>query len=717
MSAERRLPDLGFSCLASSVFLALLWINGPVNIEQYQHSGPATHLFHSSLLQGRFLFWTHSFGLGTPLPLGENFYYHPFFILQPLVPLAWILRCFWLFHATLGAWYTMRLCRLAGSGTWAGHGAVLAFTFSAPAANYTYTDDWPAVFLGWTLLPMVAFYAGRLCLDLDSATRLRSAALLTLALTFALWNSHLGYWVSQAIPLMVWVLGVATGRRWRLLVVFACILTAAVLVAGDRVVFLLDELARFPAHLKLRTQQPLTWAAWTGELIRPVDGKLLDLLVHWKWHRALSLYLDSKSQMRIPYVGLVFGISALLGLTRSLRLQRSTAAARIQQGLACAFASGVLLSVLPARYLLDLPSGMWLCRDAAIFFGLVTASWWLTELLSATARRPRWRLFLLGLLVLQWVQLALVAAPPLLHVVRHREANVDFYRAPRVNAVVDWLTEAVPDRPARVYLSPSLARELLSERALLRDFGWLGTGDLARFGLLPVGGYFKNVSMDVLYPSFKRLGGLIGSESAVIADPLTFDVLSIEYLLAFDDEPNLDLSHLKPSGSVLPSMSSRRLRAYRNLDAWPQVQLYPAAVARLEPRPRTDCGVPGLLCADFHPLARRRLPDQARLEVDHDRLRIEIEPGASERLAVLTHLYRPAWRAEATDGSSLETLAVQGALLAVKIPPGVAQVRLAYRPTLRRALAFSGLTIWLLIALWVLVPTRLAVSIPSDGVK
>jgi hypothetical protein len=271
---------------------------------------------------------------------------------------------------------------------------------------------------------------------------------------------------------------------------------------------------------------------------------------------------------------------------------------------------------------------------------------------------------------------------------------VRFYDGPRAAELGHWAREATGGRRARAYLSPALFRMLISERARLGEVGLLATGDLERVGLLPVNGFFKLVSMDELYPSFKLILGMIGSEAATLEDPTTRDVLGFEYLLALAKErATLDLGGLEPAAPDLPLAGGRALILLHNPAAWPKANLYRPSAASLRLEPRSGCEAEGLLCKDLGPLADARLAAEVRYSGRDGRLLLSFEPAAEERLLVLARLYRPEWKAGSESGERLEALRVAGALLAVRVPAGISEVRLVYRPLSRVLLLLLGGTL------------------------
>ena len=534
----------------------------------------------------------------------------------------------------MGAFFVLRLCRRLEVDRWIGRCVTVSWIASVATATYSYTDDWPALFLGWTLLPIVCYCVLLLAQTAPARGRLRPALALVLLLSCALLCSHLGYWLPLAIALVAFTF-VASGGRWRRLAGFASIVGAATLLAAERILFIWQELRSFPAGLPVVTHPPFSPSAWLLEAFRPLDQHLVSLLADGRAGQAWHYVLTAKAQVRVPFFGLVFLIFAIGWLIECLRVRRRTDLARFRRATGIAFGLSLVLSILPSQSVLRPTSAIWLFRDPAILFGLLAAGIFVSEL----RRRSRLSdVVVVGLASFQVIQVLMVALPSVLVVYLGRDDNVDFYRASRRTELARWIEGATGGKPGRLYLSPQLTYHLQREKAEFPELGLLAIGDLEPLGLYPVNGYFKNVSMDPLYPSFKLLGGRIGSSKAVIENATSFDVLGIDYLLSIEGEGVLDLSAFREATEPLTLPGGKPLRLHRNPDAWPIANLFPEDLEHLTFAQRTDCPAPGLLCADLEPLARLRLPDLVGIRGDDGGFTFDLPNASSKRILVLSYL-------------------------------------------------------------------------------
>ena len=368
---ERRL-DLAFAGLMSALFLGLLLVYGPVNIEQYHSSHPAVRVFHRGLFEGRYLFWTDAFGLGTPIPLGENLAFHPLLLFDQLLSLRWVLSVFWMSHLTVGGYYLLRLCRSVGVDSAVARFVAFGFIASPVTANYAYTDDWPSLFVGWTMLPVLIFHICRFAVGTSAWQLWRSASILVLLLSFVLWNSHLGYLVTLG-SMFVCLVVFLSGTDRKILIRFTAVAGASALLASERLFFVASEALRFPPGVEKVTQGPVPFGAWVDQLYRPLSGPILTALAAGDLKATLHAYLTTMANVRIPFLGLVFFLAASWTVVSSLRGSVGDTPGRHQRAIAASFCLSVMMSLLPPVVLLYAPSAMWQFRDPATLFGLVAA--------------------------------------------------------------------------------------------------------------------------------------------------------------------------------------------------------------------------------------------------------------------------------------------------------------------------------------------------------
>ena len=85
----------------------------------------------------------------------------------------------------------------------------------------------------------------------------------------------------------------------------------------------------------------------------------------------------------------------------------------------------------------------------------------------------------------------------------------------------------------RIYLSPELFPGIFTD---FKQDGIFSQTDLIKFNLAPFNGYFKNTSMNDIYPDKSRMHGYIGSDFKYINNEFFLDIFKINYLLISEQE-------------------------------------------------------------------------------------------------------------------------------------------------------------------------------------
>ena len=185
--------------------LPLLWV-GPADQEEYQHVIFSSLIHFKNLVRGAYLFWYDGLGLGTPLHLGGgSMNHHPLFLLSPFVSLRLVFTLLWAAHLTIGGFYMLRLCAGLTIARPIALVVLLSYVLSAATLNYAYTDDWPAVFLTWTMLPVLVHYLQRFLIG-DAPSSAVAVVRLALLFAFTILNGNPGHQMVIYVVLGVFVL-------------------------------------------------------------------------------------------------------------------------------------------------------------------------------------------------------------------------------------------------------------------------------------------------------------------------------------------------------------------------------------------------------------------------------------------------------------------------------------------------------------------------------
>jgi hypothetical protein len=608
------------------------------------------------------LFWLNDLGFGTPLPIGTRLDFHPLFALAGLAPLRIPLSLVFVAHMAVSVIYFLRLAAVSGIRSPLRTIAVVLYVFSVVAMSWFYENDWVSYVVGWSLLPVLVFYLRLAIREGEAISRFWfTAARLGLLFGFWILNSHPGYVTPVMVALALYVLIAAPPQKR----VYLCLVTAAVFcasVCAERIYFFASEMRLFPASLG-REQPGYIVADYAEALVSP-------------WIRPAG-------DMRLPFIGLVMGIAAA-GSPFWLHQTRDR---HVIACVACFFAC-VLISVAPPELasMGYVTSGTWIFRDPMILFGLLSATLVLQRGLDSPNR---------ALHVLVWTGLAVqvgqqaATLAPGAREFRDHLGMLQFYmHQGRPAGLGTQLVENAGRFGSRLYTSAQtqqLARDALS------SYGIHTLTDLAFLRLNPVNGWFKNISMDRLYPSVSMMHGFIRGDADVLENETLLNVLGINLVLTTSDEPVS--RRLEEVGRTHVDTSPGRfdLILFANHDAWPKAVLLDADAVRVRLPQRSGCEHSAALCRDYQQIARRRRPDDVSLTADNGHYIARFNPAAENRLLFVSTMYRREWLAR----SSVEGLTVTpvaDAFLGVSVPPGVDQVELTFTPSVRIALTILSVS-------------------------
>lgn len=650
---------LAFATLVAGL-APLLWF-GPWDLEETALGVFSSQVYYRALAAGHGGFWFHDLGFGTPMPIGQRLGLHPLFALGAMVSLRVALRLFWLTQAALLTWGVLELSARAGLRPRLRFVMVLCFGLSAASVCYFYANDWPSVVVGWTTYPALIVALHAVAVGDWSGSRLWRAAA-GLALLFGFWivNGHPGYVAPGLLVLVVYVVAlIPRASAWR------CFLAAGTLCAGlvaEHVWTLMDELGRFPPGLPREAWPSNTLGAYGNLLLAPLAGPDV--------------------RLRAPFIGVVMaGAIVAAGWSAFRRSDRE------QRALVVACGAAALLGLIPREALepFRVFSAGWLFRDPMIAFGLVAGG----AALQRLADRPG---VMAGVLVgaLVGVQLTqqLVVVGPALTQFWTRRGRLEFFRHQgRDEGVAAMIARAAPGPHARLYLGPGIYDRM---RGALSAEGVHSATDLSLAGIDVINGWFKDVSMDAIYPSRSLMHGFIGGQRDVLENGPLLNVLGINMVLVDAREP-VALPALDPVGRFPVNdgaVGGAALTLLANHGAWPRVVLMDPALARTGVPVRPDCGHDRALCRDYAPLVRARIVDEVRWREADGRYQVAAGAAADhDRLIFISTVYRSEWRARSLSGP-VQVEPIAGAFLGITLPAGVREVDVQYQPRVRMALAW-----------------------------
>lgn len=637
-------------------FLVLIptWLVLPPDDENLSKEIVGTVFQSRALFSGHYPFWNPWVAFGVPEPLSQTLVFHPFLVLVEILPLGAAIGALYQLQLWIGILAVWAVARHLGLRRAVAALCVVTYALSSMTIVYL-TNFWPVNLVDWTLGPLLLF-----CLlglfDADSpAARAIYAIGAGLCAAFMVLDGHLGWLPDYGVPYLAFLAVQYRQVRkvWRWLILSVGVFGLA---AASHVYDVALETSR--AAQGRNNQETVGMNVWRL-IMYPIDSP---------FHQG--------NATRAIAIGGPFFLLTVLGLVYPLRH-------RYVNGLRAGVVVSFLIWFVPLHWAAFLSTNYAAAAPFTIFAvflaGLTLQALW--------QRLPGWRPLLVGAAVVQ--VLVLLAGYFPFYRDGLREARRYLDGSPASTS----LEHALDNQPiyryferrpgidsTRVYLAPGADARLFRKATDYKFEGW------SLHGLRLVNGLFKGVDLHELTPSRVYLRGEIRGDERVARSQRTLDALGIGYVLAgpADRVPpslqRLTTFHLeRPTATIV---------AYRNPGAWPDaVALAPKAKLIGDLPRRRGCTTPGLLCADFAPVARLRVADGVRGEQwDGTELRVRLARSARPRVLMLSQLYRPGWQAELSDGRTVSGYRLFGGFTGFDLPANVDEARISFQPTTRMAL-------------------------------
>jgi hypothetical protein len=647
---------------AAAILLASGFLFGATpDDEEYRSGVLSTQLHARALVEGRYLTWTSSLGLGMPGPLGPSLIFHPLMPLLGFMPAdAWIASLLAL-HLVLGAagmWrlgLTLKLsppaCALCGA----------TMLLATPTQNYVLTDFWPTLFVTWTTIPWLVVGFLHL-IERNRSEGSQSVAAATGVLGgLIVANGHPGYLLVYGPPLlalMAWHWRTIV-RDWR---IWTVVTMAGVAVAAPTLLHLATEFLRFPPGLARDNYGAgLALADVTDVLLRPFGASFTR---PFPTTRALGT--------RTLFFGGPFALMAVAAVL-------STPARRERGDFIAAAAVSLIMLVMPGLDRIQFFTATYLFRDPLILFATPLAAVALDRLLAT----PRTRAVGVTVAAAQTIVLMLSIWPFL----QSTWATRFWPSAPgaaiaRGTPLTATVAAAVAMAPGRLFLTSGVSA-LVAENRLRRD--GLVLNSFAYLGVSIVNGRFKGISVDPIYPSATVPYGLINASPSVQTSQGLLDIAAIRYVLARADETVA--ANLEPIQAAT-DLAGRTYLLWRNPTASPGALVIDSRAEHLTPASRPGCEEPGFLCLDPEPLQALTQPGVLDVVSEDGRIRIDLEQSGQPRMLLVAEMFRPEWTAAPRE----VTIQPGFGVMLVKVPPGVSQVVMRFRPRFRLGLTFLAWT-------------------------
>lgn len=617
--------------------------------EEFNATAMPMTLAYRALGDGASPFWTPLLGLGMPQPFRISYLLHPLGPAFGLGALAGV-NLLTSFHLAIGAVATYYLATYLGMTRFAAVVCAVTAVFSTTIVQVLYVDDWFTHVVTWSLLPVSAL----LLLRLLDARDTRTAAFFALALGLTVGFQSATGLITRSLTQLLLIAPLALARPGATLQKLGWLAAAAtVALAGSAAnwAFVLDEWTR-AADTATRAQHvnfPLAAHLW-GALLQPFTA-LGGIAPH-----------AGAETWRVAGFGPVF---ALLALAQLFRRPASANARAISVGLGVS----IVLMVLPPGAYFNLVTATWTFRDGVNFYGILAGGLLLSSLrprVAALAGAIQCALLIMAVGPLWKANLMRAFTPG-------APGSVTAADLGRGGDVIRALRASVAGLDGRVLFAPRFRDQL--ERFAADG---IEHNTLAYHGVPVVDALARGIATSPLHPDPALLEGHIRAGSTTLFDAPLLNVLRITHVLALPDDRHG--ANLTPE-YVLRSRNGSAIYLLRNRDAWPAAVFVDDAAAGIRLPRRDGCGHDRFFCADFRPVAEHRVDGPPiHLERRHGSMLIRLPPSGVSRTVMISAWFRPGWRA---DRAGVSIFPVFEQLTGVRVPAGVAEVRLAYWPAAR----------------------------------
>jgi putative flippase GtrA len=661
------------------VVLIPTWLVLPPDDEDLAKEIVSTVFQSREVFAGRYPFWDPWVAFGVPQPPTQTLAFHPFVVFIEVLPLGAAIGLLYQVQLWIGLLSVWAVARHFGLRRAIAGLSVLTYALSSIAITYL-TNFWPVMWVDFTLGPLLVLLLLKLFDATTTTWRVVCSVGAGLCAALMVLDGHVPSLVDYALPIVAFL--VAQHRRVRQLWVWLGVsLTILVLGVLSDVYDIALESSR--AATARNNQETVGMNVW----------RLLMYPISAPFHQG--------NNPRALAIGGPFFLLAAIGLVYPLRHRYANA-------LRAAAAVSFVQWFVPVRWT-AIRGGNFFSAAPFTIFAVFLAALTLQALWTRFARvRP----LLVGAAALQVIALFAGFAPfyrdglsqasayfrgsPSSHTLKRVLENQPIYAYfERIDGI----------RNTRVYFAPGADARMFREAWDYRFPGW------PLHDLRLVNGLFKGIDMHEIAPARVYLRGEIRGDSRVAGSALTLDALDIGYVLATPDDhvagslarvATFHLDH--PAATIV---------VYRNPTAWPDAVVLDPRAGHAGPLPRrAGCSTPGLLCADFGSAARLRRPADVRSErwIGTD-LSVTLAKTQSQRVLMLSQLYRPGWRARLSDGRTVSGYSLFGGFTGFDLPAGVGSARISYHPTAR--IVLTGLS-WATILLGLLAMVAVPLCIGGE---
>jgi hypothetical protein len=653
-------------------------------------------LWAKQLFSGKVPLWFADAGLGIPWPIPHTMSHTPLALLFAKLPVYDALSLLLAVHISLQAYFTLRLCRYFDLTSLTSAVVLVSVLLAAPM-EYLIASDAAAVYMVWTLLPMLFYSMLKLLEPLDPKQSLGYASLLAFTVGYGILNGHIGVFSTHVLGLALVVLLQPKTflARWYW---FAFAALLALGIGSEKIYVLAREMPYFGQNAiryQYTFKHSLYYSIW-NMFCKPLvvskqifSPEYLDILIRYNTScRTFSFGSPLCALLLLAYI--VFRLRRKICWTTVPELQR---AMWVMIG-AC-----FLVQFTPTALLPIFISASWTFRDPAVLVGLLLAGILCDEWL-----RPRLKRTYLLLLLGTHLLFLLVGAAFF-----HYGSNLQSQRKGEPAGVYNALSTASVEYPLHQMIHRALT---CSKHAAFCDdqvrrvvydglaASYAHDGILVRTGLhlnsLPLHGFqeisyiTKGLSLDVIHPSQSKPYGMISTLGFanyrytpdafdwVQESPALLDLLGIRVVVG-KESARYEANGLTYIGTINPKATIPLVpvAVYANPRAFPRAFFVDESKLRdVKSNEKCPPNANFLTCMDVTSITESTNPwnDPIHVEGENELISLTFMPSSQPRSLLLNSMWRPEWRTNDADLSSYY------GLMKLIIPAGKESVTLNYMP-------------------------------------
>lgn len=674
-------------------------------------------IFAKQILAGAIPSWFSEIGLGSPWPIPHTMSHTPLALLFAMLPVYKALGLLLATHTFIQAFFTIKLCEHLKLSLFTSSVVLMTVLLAAPI-EYMIVSDAAAVYLAWTLLPLILFAI----LKLLGASSIRESvfytALLALGIGYGLLNGHIGVFSTHVIGIAVVILIQPTAfrKKWPWFILSGIL---AIGMGAEKLAFLANELRYFEPSLPRlqytydQNAQYLLWNLFVKPFVLPIhlfDPNYWDLVIAENY-RSRIITLGSP-------------LCAFLLLAYTPRMCHKGTQVPLKTGLMrnfwLAFLICFLLQFIPRPILPFFISASWTFRDPATLFGIL-----LGGMLCEFWLKPYLKPWIYKLLLLTHTSILILSAIIFQYGADLRIIKigtpVKTYNMLSQSSIIfplhNLLLQAATCLPNEQHCNPAQKRVLydglagqLAHDGLMTETG-LHLNSLPIHGFQEVSYLTKGISLDSIHPSQSIPYGMIstlefsnyhyhpGEFNWIKESPSLVNLLGIRIVIG-DASAGYENNGLKIIGTLPTPKLDKFLNVYSNPTAFPLAFFVDQTLLNtINKQNECNKGAKFTTCQDFSIIERNTDPWKTpiHLEADLDSIELSFTPSEHKRTILLSYMWRPEWV------TSQGTISSFAGLMRVDVEPSETRVTLEYfsgRGKLARNTTIISSAICILFLLW-----------------